>query len=198
MIDFHILCTRDINTVDVNKAHLQSLDIDLRVCHNKGYSILHGRSKAYNETDKEFVSFIDDDDVTLLSKRHVEDLIALNKDAAYTNGYLFLKDKKVKTTPKFVKEWSFRNEVDRLTSPHETIVYRREYINRISLAAIDLIKKKGWSENTYDYVCRALVSLDNNWYYYPEITYQWNSNTGGAHKDAIYRELREYFFSRSK
>lgn len=111
---------------------------------------------------------------------------------------MFLKERKVLGTPKFVKVWTMQNELDKLTKPHQTIVYKQDYIRRISLQAIELIKSKGWPENVYDYVCRALVSLEGRWFYYPEVTYQWNSNTGGIYKDKIYVELRQYFFGKVK
>lgn len=195
MIDFHVLSTRDINTIAYNGKRLKALGIDLRVIENKGHSVTYGRQKAFFETDSTFVSFIDDDDLLKLTQENIDYIVACNKDALYTNSTMFLKERKVLSTPKFVKEWTLRNELDKLTKPHQTIVYKQDYIRRISLESIALMKSKGWHENVYDYVCRALVSLEENWFYYPEVTYRWNTNTGGIHKDRIYVELRKYFFN---
>lgn len=198
MIDFHVLSTRDISTIAYNIKRLKDAGIDLRVIENKGHSVAYGRHKAFFETDSTFVSYIDDDDILRITKEHIEHIVSIDKDALYTNSTMFLKERKILGTPKFVKEWTLRNEVDKLTSPHQTIVYKQEYIKRISLESIELMKSKGWHENVYDYVCRALVSLEGKWFYYPEVTYQWNSNTGGIHKDKIYVELRAYFFGKAK
>lgn len=198
MIDFHVLYTRDINTIESNAERLKDIGIQLRVIKNKGHSVAYGRQIAFFETDSDLVSYIDDDDVLRITKEQVENIVALNKDALYTNSTMFLKEKELKTTASFVKVWTMRNELDKLTKPHQTIVYKQDYIRRISLQAIELMKNKGWNENVYDYVCRALVSLEGNWFYYPEVTYQWNTNTGGIHKDKIYVELKRYFFGMVK
>ena len=198
MIDFHVLSTRDTNTIAHNAKLLKAIGIDLRVIENKGNSVAHVRHKVFFETDSTFVSYIDDDDILMITKEHIENIVGFDKDALYTNSTMFLKERKVLGTPKFVKVWTMQNELDKLTKPHQTIVYKQDYIRRISLQAIELIKSKGWPENVYDYVCRALVSLEGGWFYYPEVTYQWNSNTGGIHKDKIYVELRQYFFGKVK
>jgi len=198
MIDFHVLSTRDTNTIAHNAKLLKAIGVQLRVIVNKGASVAHDRHKAFFETDSAFVSYIDDDDILMITKEHIENIVGFDKDALYTNSTMFLKERKVLGTPKFVKVWTMQNELDKLTKPHQTIVYKQDYIRRISLQAIELIKSKGWPENVYDYVCRALVSLEGRWFYYPEVTYQWNSNTGGIHKDKIYVELRQYFFGKVK
>lgn len=198
MIDFHVLSTRDNNTIESNADRLKDIGIHLRVIKNKGHSVAYGRQIAFFETDSDLVSYIDDDDVLRITKEQVENIVALNKDALYTNSTMFLKEKELKTTASFVKVWTLQNELDKLTKPHQTIVYKQDYIRRISLQAIELMKSKGWNENVYDYVCRALVSLEGNWFYYPEVTYQWNTNTSGIHKDKIYVELKRYFFGMVK
>lgn len=194
MIQIHVLNTRDTNTIEQNKRHLKSIGIDLHILNNRGLSVQEGRIKGFQLGAEDYVSFIDDDDISLLQANHVRDIVSLNKDAIYTNNNFLLNNKFHPGTFSFVKEWSLTNEVNKLTKPHQTIVYKRDYAQKLAKRAKELISNKGWPQNTFDYVSRALVSLDQNWYYYPEVTYQWNNNTHGLHKDSIYLSLNKFFF----
>lgn len=77
MIDFHVLSTRDTNTIAHNARLLKAIGVQLRVIENKGASVAHGRHKAFFETDSTFVSYIDDDDILMITKEHIENIVLL-------------------------------------------------------------------------------------------------------------------------
>ncbi len=81
-----MLVTRDDNTLETNSTYLATCGLKLRPIDNKGKSVLYGRIKAYNETNANLVSYIDDDDYSMLTKDSIEFIRVLNKDALITNS----------------------------------------------------------------------------------------------------------------
>lgn len=195
MIDFHMLVTRDVNTFEANSNFLHLAGQTLRQIDNRGRSVLYGRLKAYSESDSSHVSFIDDDDFTMLNKRHVEDIIALNKDALFTNSLFVTYKAWIPLCNTSITEYRKQHENVSDLCPHQTIVLKRslalELLNEVSV----LLKQKGWSENSADFVLRKLISHKELWHYYPEITYKWVNQSNGLHTTqvSLYNEIRKYF-----
>lgn len=195
MIDFHMLVTRDLNTFETNSVYLSTCDETLRHVDNRCHSVFYGRTKAYNETDSELVSFIDDDDYTMLTRQHLEVIKLMNKDALFTNSlfkaykaWMPLCNTKVVKYKKLYEEHS-------MLCPHQTIVLRRTLALDLLKEVGSLLKEKDWCENTTDYVLRNLISAKELWTYYPEITYKWVNQNNGLHTSqvAVNQEIRKYF-----
>lgn len=195
MIDFHMLVTRDINTFEANNNFLRLAEQDLRTIDNRGKSVLYGRTKAYSETDDSHVSFIDDDDFTILNKRHIEEIIALDKDALFTNSLFVTYKAWIPLCNTSITEYKKRYEDISDLCPHQTIVLKRTLALDLLKEVSDILKQKGWCENTADYVLRLLISKKELWYYYPEITYKWVNQSNGLHTTqvSLNNEIRKYF-----
>lgn len=195
MIDFHMLVTRDINTFEANNNFLRLAEQDLRAIDNRGKSVLYGRTKAYNETDDSHVSFIDDDDFTMLNKRHIEEIIALDKDALFTNSLFVTYKAWIPLCNTSITEYKKRYEDVSDLCPHQTIVLNRALALDLLKEVSDILKQKGWCENTTDYVLRLLISKKELWYYYPKITYKWVNQSNGLHTTqvSLNNEIRKYF-----
>lgn len=198
MLETHILSTRAVNTIEVNKLRFEKEGLRLKVIPNKGRTVLYGRIKAYSESTGTHLSFIDDDDISLIDQDTVRRILLLDKEAVYTNSYFTCNGRKTLLTPKYVRVWTLNDEKLKTTKPHQTFILQKDYILRIAKDACVLIKTKGWDENVFDYVCRVLISLEDNWHYDNSVTYMWNNNTNGLHRDTVYTSLNEYFFKLSK
>lgn len=195
MINFHMLVTRDINTFEANNNFLRLAGQELKAIDNRGKSVLYGRTKAYNETDDSHVSFIDDDDFTMLNKRHIEEIIALDKDALFTNSLFVTYKAWIPLCNTSITEYKKRYEDVSDLCPHQTIVLKRTLALDLLKEVSDILKQKGWCENTADYVLRLLISKKELWYYYPEITYKWVNQSNGLHTTqvSLNNEIRKYF-----
>lgn len=195
MIDFHMLVTRDINTIEENKLVLNGLGFNLNAINNRGFSTYYGRSKAYEESNKEFVSFIDDDDCTLLTQSHIEYILNKNTDALFTNSIHKTYVDWITLSKKDIKEYSQSDEKKGLLCPHQTMVIRTRLALDIVKEAKRIMDLKGWQENKFDIVFRLLISQANLWHYYPEITYKWIKTKGSLHYSDIQTtsEIRKYF-----
>ncbi len=191
-----VLKTRENNTIDKSIEHFKQQGVTLKVIDNHKKSVLYGRTKAYEECDNSFVSFIDDDDISLLTKDQIARYIELNKKAMYTNSYKQTRLGKFPLTLVTLKEWSLRNELSNKTKPHQSIIYDSSFAKDLVKRAGELILKHSWSTNTCDYVMRALVSTELGWHYEPDLTYVWDTNTSGSHlrQSMIYYDLKRYFF----
>lgn len=192
-----VLKTREKNTIDKNIEHFNQQGVQLKVIDNVGKSVLYGRTKAYEECEDPFVSFIDDDDISLLTKEQIDKYIALNKKAMYTNSYKQTRLGKYPLTVVKLKEWSLSNELSNKTKPHQSIIYDSSFAKDLVKKAGGLIYKNHWSMNTCDYVMRALVSTELGWHYEPDLTYIWDTNTYGLHlqHSMDYYDLKRYFFN---
>lgn len=195
-ITIFVLKTRENNTIEQNKQHFLDNGIDLKVIDNSKKSVLHGRLKAYEECDTSFVSFIDDDDISLLTKEHITKYIELNKVAMYTNSYKQTRLGKMPLTIPTLKEWSLASELDNKTKPHQSIIYRTQFAKDLVREAAALTHKHSWSMNTCDYIMRAIVSTEMQWHYEPDLTYIWDTNSLGLHMQQamLYYDLKRHFF----
>lgn len=195
-ITIFVLKSRENNTIEQNRQHFLNNGIELKVIDNHKKSVLYGRLKAYEECETSFVSFIDDDDISLLTKEQIEKYIALNKAAMYTNSYKQTRLGKFPLTIPTLKEWSLASELSNKTKPHQTIVYQTEFAKQLVREASRLTHKHTWSMNTCDYIMRAIVSTDMGWHYEPDLTYVWDTNTLGLHlqQSMLYYDLKKHFF----
>lgn len=181
-IAFHTLTTRTPNLNLLNKLKLEKLGYDLLIIDNTGKSILHGRQVAMQETTSDFISFIDDDDETLLTAGHLTELKAHTHDCVFTNS-IVKNDKKIyNLNNSSIKEWTLKREQTGYILPHQTFIFKKELYLRLLAEASDLIKKNGWCENKTDFVVRILCSKYKLWHYYPYVTYRWNISNSSNHK----------------
>lgn len=195
MIDFHMLVTRDVNTYEANSVYLATSGETVRQIDNRDRSVLYGRIKAYSETDAELVSFIDDDDYSLLTSAHLEAIKSLNKDALFTNSLFKTYKSWIPLCNSTVTEYKKLYEDNSMLCPHQTIVLRRTLALDLLRETEQLIKDKSWCTNATDYILRNLISNKDLWYYYPEITYKWVNQNNGLHTTqvSLNQEIRKYF-----
>jgi hypothetical protein len=157
---------------------------------------MYGRLKGYNECASEYVSFIDDDDISTLSSVCLNMMIEQYGRPIYTNSIKVVDKKTSLVTHSSVLSWSFQLEKQKKTKPHQTMIVKTTTALEISKLTCKLIKYKKWPENCFDYVYRVLISLELGWDYYPIITYEWRVSKDSLHiKDMIfYIEISNYFF----
>lgn len=182
-ITFHSLITREDNTFLLNSKRIPNLiKID-----NHNESVLHGRLKAIQQSD-DFISFIDDDDETLFTTMHLEDISKLNFDCLFTNSIL---NNSTHLNNSSIQKWTSEYENRGLILPHQTFIFRKEIYRQLTNEAIGLIDSKQWSENMFDFVIRLLCSKYNLWTYYPQVTYKWNTS-----RDSISKTFERDEFAR--
>jgi hypothetical protein len=173
----------------------ESAGYSYKIIDNTGKSILNGRKIGYLECQSEFVSFVDDDDETLLSSKNVEDMIALNSNAVFTNSITKTAlSESIQISTAF-SEWNLMLEKRGYIRPHQTIVYQTAFAVELFLQAEKLIVKNGWHPNSVDHVMRLLVSATVGWKYFPDLTYKWNRHAEGEHAKRLKQnnEIRQFF-----
>ena len=190
-----MLVTRDDNTLETNSTYLATCGLKLRPINNRGKSVLYGRIKAYNETNANLVSYINDDDYSMLTKDSIEFIRVLNKDALFTNSLFKTYKAWIPLCSTNILEYKKEYEDRSLLCPHQTIVLRRTLAIDLLKETQELIKSKDWDENSCDFVLRNIVTNKNLWYYYPEITYKWVNQNNGLHTTqvSLNQEIRKYF-----
>ena len=190
-----MLVTRDVNTYEANSVYLATCGEAVRQIDNRGHSVLYGRIKAYSQTDAELVSFIDDDDYSLLTSVHLEAIKLLNKDALFTNSLFKTYKSWIPLCHRRVVKYKKLYEDQSMLCPHQTIVLRRTLALELLKEVQQLIKDKGWCENSADYVLRKLISHKELRFYYPEVTYKWVNQNNGLHTTqvSLNQEIRKYF-----
>lgn len=197
MLEIHILRSRPAGRVLSDcLSSAAKTGAGIRVIDNVGRSIAYGREKAYSECESEYVSFLDDDDLSLLTPPVAKRLCGLDLPAVFTNGVVtFRGDKTCKVLPT-VKAWTLDLERRRMCRPHPTIIYKADFARDLVRESLDLMRSMGWAENTFDYVMRAVVSNTIGWHYDPAITYQWNIGADSYHQvhSEQFAVLRNYFF----
>jgi hypothetical protein len=198
LLDIHILKSRPSGPVfDRCLNSAIETGANVRVIENTGKDILTGRIQGYMETDSKFVSFIDDDDFSLLKPDVANSLMDLNEKALFTNGIKMRNGEwAYKVLPKYTK-WTLDLEKQQEIRPHATIIYQGNFAKELLTDSISLIEKKNWDVNTIDYVMRAMVSTTIGWHYVNVSTYQWNIGADSHHINQgmfLFPELRKYFF----
>lgn len=196
-IGIHVLNSRvNVTTGVESLIACASAGYFYRVVNNRGKDILHGRTIGYNETDSKYVSFVDDDDETMLTKEHVQEIILRDKPALFTNSVTVDKEiEKVQVSPVF-RKWNIHSEKSGYIRPHQTIVYQKDVALDLLKATKDIIKNNHWDPNDCDVVMRMLASVLYGWDYFPEVTYRWNVHLGGDHFKRPHRatQIRKYIF----
>jgi glycosyltransferase involved in cell wall biosynthesis len=190
------LVTRELNTVAKNKEHFDSLQIPFSVIDNKNKSVAYGREKGYSETDSKYVSFVDDDDISLLAPEHLDIILPEYIRPVYTNSYKVYSHGKELLTDERIKHWSFDNEKTKKTKPHQTMILKKDDSICYLRMTKELLAYKGWPDNVFDYVFRVLISLESGWTYYPFVTYEWIIGHDNLHtKDRmLHYVVSNYFF----
>lgn len=182
-IDFHILKHRQNNEQALTRAvaSLAIRKIKPVVIDNPG-TVAQGRKKAYFETDALYVSYVDDDDYSLITLDHISKMVKqsiINKKPVYSNSSLQTKASQRFLTSPYVREWSFELERRKQTIPHQSIIYETKVAQEVYTKAMELITKNKWHENTIDFVMRSIVSREIGWTYFPENTYVWCVSPSG-------------------
>lgn len=198
MSDFStfILKTRSENTIDLNQEHFEKNNLSLNVIDNRDKSVMYGRMKGYNECGGRYVSFIDDDDISMMTSAYKDIILSSYVRPSYTNSIKLSGANACLLTDASVRTWSLNAEKLKKTKPHQTMVVKTETALEISELANKLIKHKKWSENSFDYVYRVLISLEIGWTYHPFVTYEWRVGRDSLHlKNRIFLyEASNYFF----
>jgi hypothetical protein len=182
-IDFHILKHRQNNEKALTRAvaSLAIKRINPTVIENPG-TVAEGRKKAYFETDALYVSYLDDDDYSIITLEQISKMVKqliINKKPIYSNSSLQTRSSQRFLTGPYVKEWNLELEKRKQTVPHQTIIYETKLAQEIYTKAMELIVKNKWHENTIDFVMRSLVSREIGWTYFPENTYVWCVSPSG-------------------
>lgn len=191
-----ILCSRSDNTIEQNQIHFEQNNLSLTVIDNRDKSVMYGRIKGYSESESSYVSFVDDDDVSMLTSAYKDIIIQNYSKPAYTNSVKVSHNNVGLLTDASVRSWSLLTEKTKRTKPHQTMIVSRETALEVSRQAEKIIKYKKWSENSFDYVYRVLISLEIGWTYHPFVTYEWRVGKDSLHlRDRIFLyEASNYFF----
>lgn len=191
-----VLSTRSVNTLKLNQLHFEQNSLRLDIIDNRGKSVQYGRVKAYNLCQTEYVSYIDDDDISYLTGDHVSIMTDSYVKPCFTNSLRINRDERSLLVSSGITYWSLELEKNRKIKPHQTMIIKTDTAIVMSKIAIKLIKHRGWSENSFDYVLRALISLEIGWTYHPLVTYSWQLSPDSLHtRDRIfYYEASNYFF----
>lgn len=166
------------------------------VVNNHNKDILTGRVVGYNETDAEYVSFVDDDDQTMLTAEHVSAILNKAKPALFTNSITSSNGIDRVQVPEIFKEWNLNLEKRGYIRPHQTIVYQKHVALELLKTTQQIISAKQWDRNDCDVLMRMLASISYGWDYLPEVTYKWNVHSAGEHfkRPQRIQEIRKYIF----
>jgi len=168
MIEIHILTTRP-HTV---QFAIDSSPVIPRVI--SGMTIMKGREFAYNDGDSEKVSFIDDDDTSLLTKQKLFSLCDIATPALFTNSNRLVRRQTIPLNNPWIRTWSWELEKQKMITPHQTMIIDRKLAIDITKLAITEITEHQWDPGIFDYVFRVLISKNIGWYYVNDVTYNWN------------------------
>lgn len=179
-IEIHILRGRTTSGWQTAKNSVTDIGAEIKTIRNIGKTILEGRMAAYFNGKTEFVSYVDDDDVSYLNASHLEKMIEMAADRpVFSNSR---KNQAIlpgmitdfELNPIYVKKWDLLSEVAGIIKPHQTIVMKRSVAKEMFTAAANFITVKKLDPNCIDFVLRTFISKKYGWNYYPEVTYQWN------------------------
>lgn len=152
------------------------------IINNFDKGIMSGRLIGFEQSDSEFVSFVDDDDQTLLNPDIIYSLTQLNKPALFTNSLMISPTGRSNyQVPISINNWTLHLEKRGYIRPHQTIIYRRDILKDLIKDTCNLIYENNWSENDFDIIMRFLVSANIGWHYEPIITYKWMIHMNGDH-----------------
>jgi hypothetical protein len=179
----HVLQHREDTTRGADSLRLSCADTGhgYTVIDNRDKDILAGRKVGFLECDAEFVSFVDDDDETLLTRQHVDSILAASAPALFTDSIVTGGIATQRQVAPAFTQWSLHAEKRGYIRPHQTIVYRREVAAGLLAQGEALIAKHGWDKNSIDHVMRLLASVSFGWVYLPAVTYKWHRHAGGEH-----------------
>jgi hypothetical protein len=201
MLEIHVLRGRPMGAAfDRCLASVKSTGAAIRIIENEGKTISAGREQAYEECEAQFVSFVDDDDTSLLTPSEVFRLCSMDKPALFTNGVTVFRGDKSPCVPPSVTQWTLDQERRQIVRPHPTIIYRASVARLLMRESLRLIAANGWHANTFDYVMRCVASITIGWHYDAAKTYQWNIGHDSHHQvnAAQFYPLRGYFFRAGK
>lgn len=186
MVKFHthVLQHREDTTRGADSLRLSSAETGhgYTVIDNRDKDILAGRKVGFVECDAEFVSFVDDDDETLITKQQIETILVVNAPALFTNSLVSGMQSQPVQVHDSIDVWTLHAERRGYIRPHQTIVYRREVAIELLEQSEKLIARHGWHKNSVDHVMRLLASVSVGWAYWPVITYKWYRHQGGEHR----------------
>jgi hypothetical protein len=160
--------------------------------------IVRGRLEGF-DTDAEFITWLDDDDESLLAPEETNKLLNLKKDCVFTNSLVVASSGIItKQIPDFVNQWTLNFELGRICRPHPTMIIKRDIAVRLMNETALLIKEKEWGNDIADYVFRLLVSKHLGWHYENSITYKWYIHSDSHHQKNPLRftPIKEYLFKK--
>lgn len=164
-----------------NSLKMSELGICLDKLDNHNQTILMGRLKALDRCSGDFISFIDDDDETLLLVSHLEAFAKLDFRCLFTNSLITDYTGITTTTKTEITEWKLDDENRGFILPHQTFIFRKDAYCSLVEQTCYLIKHEKLSENSFDFVLRLVCSRTLGWKYFPEITYCWHKNSTSTH-----------------
>lgn len=173
-------------------ASAERSGLDFRVIENQGRSVLYGRYAGL-DCDGTHVTWVDDDDETLLQKSDLENL-EYQHPAVFTNSFIVTRGLNI---PEWVKDWNLELEKSRIVRPHPTFILEKDFAQKILIETDDLLRSKGWGENFCDYVFRLLISTTVGWKYVPLVAYKWYIHDNNLHQKDVagMNKIRAYFLS---
>lgn len=148
-------------------------NVPYKIIHNEGNTVTKGRSLGYQHSDKDFISYVDDDDEILFTNESFAsfpktDLPIFTNSLLDTGRQTFCLNRQGRT-------WTLDNEINANIVVHQLMIFDKSLIKFVSERTQSFIKEHDLDENLFDYFIKTYVSLNIGWTYVDRIMYKWNT-----------------------
>jgi hypothetical protein len=133
-----------------------------------------GRVEGFSLGTSEYVSYCDDDDLVLLNKEQLVDLVDTKAPAMYTNSYI-----KYESTGKMVpfgtnKVWDWESQRSGKLYVHQLVIVRRDIAQEAAEFAMKIISAHGIDyQVAFDMIFNLRVGKTCGWVYHDVMGYVW-------------------------
>lgn len=143
-------------------------------------SIAVSRNRMYQNCKAEFCSYVDDDDEILIEKRAISRLLNnYTNKPIFTNSEIYLEQKLIRLlNSQDEVYWSLDKEVSGTIKTHPLMIFKTEFMQRLSLQVLNFLVSKKLDLNLFDYFVRTYVSLSSGWHYENCAAYRYHLDDG--------------------